>query len=569
MTVTDERPQSAPVVRPERWQRVWALLRNAWRGLVSMRTALVLLFLLALAAIPGALLPQRSLNAGKVDDYLSRHSALGPLFDKVGLFEVFASPWFAAIYVLLFISLVGCIVPRLFDHVRALRAQPVATPRNLRRLPHYHRGEVSDDAEPTAALVQQRLRRWRTVRRSGNGGEITISAERGYLREAGNLVFHLSLVGLLLGIAVGKLFGYEGQVIAIADGGGGSSFCNTSTAAYDSFRAGLSEDGTGLEPFCVRVNSFDAHYLPSGQADSFAADVEYQYGAGLKSNTWQPFNLKVNDPLRIGGERVYLLGHGYAPQFTVTFPSGETRTDAVQFRPADATTLLSEGALRFDPPAGTYPDADQRRRNQIAIEGLFAPTASLNGTLLGSSFPGPRDPAVAVDVYRGDAGLDSGKPSSIFSLDPQLAKSGRLVKQERVNLKPGDSVTLGDGTRVRFDQVQEWVSLQTSHDPGQLYVLGFALTMTLGLMVSLVVKRRRIWVRLLPEPDGPGGAPGRTVVEFGGLARTDQAGWGEEFGRLTAELLAPASTNEHAESSSSPSTPQSPESEDGRHAHRS
>ncbi|MDT7776429.1 MAG: cytochrome c biosis protein, partial [Pseudonocardiales bacterium] len=38
-----------------------SFLRNTWRGLVSMRTALFLLFLLALAAMPGALLPQRSL----------------------------------------------------------------------------------------------------------------------------------------------------------------------------------------------------------------------------------------------------------------------------------------------------------------------------------------------------------------------------------------------------------------------------------------------------------------------------------------------------------------------------
>jgi len=515
-----------------------------------MRIALVLLFLLALGSIPGALLPQRSLNAAKVDDYIGRHSVLGPIFNKVGLFEVFASPWFAAIYVLLFVSLVGCIIPRLFDHLRALRAQPVATPRNLSRLPHYHRAEVDTDVEAVADLVQGRLKRWRTIRRPGRrAGELTISAERGYLREAGNLVFHLSLVGLLLGIAAGKLFGYEGQVIAIADGGGGSSFCNTSTAAYDSFRAGLSADGTGLEPFCVRVNSFSASFLPTGEANAFAAKIDYQFGADLKSNTWRPRDLKVNDPLRIGGERVYLLGHGYAPQFTVTYPDGETRTDAVQFRPADATSLLSEGALRFDPPAGLFPNPDDRRRNQIAIEGLFAPTASLNGTLLSSSFPGLRDPAVAVDIYRGETGLDSGKPSSIFSLDPQFEQSGRLVKQERVNLKPGESVRLSDGTRVQFDQVKQWVSLQTSHDPGQTYVLVFALTMTMGLMVSLLVKRRRVWVRLVPGSDETASGSRRTVVELGGLARTDQAGWGEEFAGLSTELLKP------------------PESEDGRHAH--
>lgn len=565
MTLTEERTPRTPAVPPRRAAQIWAVIRNSWRGLVSMRTALVLLFLLALGAIPGALLPQRSLNASKVADYIGRHSVLGPIFNKVGLFEVFASPWFAAIYVLLFVSLVGCIVPRLFDHLRALRAQPVATPRNLSRLPHHHRAEVDAEVEAVADLVQQRLRRWRTVRRPGHRrGEVTISAERGYLREAGNLLFHLSLVGLLLGIAAGKLFGYEGQVIAIADGGGGAGFCNTSTAAYDSFRAGLSENGTGLEPFCVRVNSFDASYLPTGEANAFAAKIDYQYGAALKSNTWQPYDLKVNDPLRVGGERVYLLGHGYAPQFTVTYPNGQTRTDAVQFRPADATTLLSEGALRFDPPAGMYANSDDRRRNQIAIEGLFAPTASLNGSLLSSSFPGLRDPAVAVDVYRGDAGLDSGKPASIFSLDPQLAQSGRLVKQQRVNLRPGESVTLSDGTRVQFDRVEQWVSLQTSHDPGQTYVLVFALTMTLGLMVSLLVKRRRVWVRLAASPQAGSDDARRTVVEMGGLARTDQAGWGGEFTTLSTELFRLAST----------SVPQagvsrSPESEDGSNAHRS
>ena len=59
-------------------KRIWALIRNTWRTLTSMGTALVLLFLLALAAIPGALLPQRSLNAAKVDEYLVEHPTIGP-----------------------------------------------------------------------------------------------------------------------------------------------------------------------------------------------------------------------------------------------------------------------------------------------------------------------------------------------------------------------------------------------------------------------------------------------------------------------------------------------------------
>ncbi|MFZ0228496.1 MAG: cytochrome c biogenesis protein ResB, partial [Mycobacterium sp.] len=54
-----------------------------------MGTALVLLFLLALGAIPGALLPQRSLNAGKVADYLAAHPVIGPWLDRLQAFNVF------------------------------------------------------------------------------------------------------------------------------------------------------------------------------------------------------------------------------------------------------------------------------------------------------------------------------------------------------------------------------------------------------------------------------------------------------------------------------------------------
>src|SRR6201987_4516020 len=113
-------------------------LRNTWRWLTSMGTALVLLFLLALGAIPGALLPQRSLNEGKVEQYIAEHPTIGPWLDRVQAFGVFSSFWFTAIYALLFVSLVGCLTPRLLEHVRSLRATPVPAPRNLARLPKHH-----------------------------------------------------------------------------------------------------------------------------------------------------------------------------------------------------------------------------------------------------------------------------------------------------------------------------------------------------------------------------------------------------------------------------------------------
>ena len=81
--------------------------------------------------------------------------------------------------------------------------------------------------------------------------------------------------------------------------------------------------------------------------------------------------------------------------------------------------------------------------------------------------------------------------------------------------------------------MRDWVSLQVSHDPAQGWVLVFALLVLAGLLLSLTVRRRRFWVRLTPASGGG------THVELGGLARTDRAGYGEEFDRLRAALLSP------------------------------
>lgn len=487
-----------------------------------MRTALVLLFLLALAALPGALLPQYALNARLVDEYYTDHPTLAPLLDSLGFFDVFAAPWFAAVYLLLMVSLVGCLLPRTAEQLRTLRTPPVATPRNLARLPHHAAAHLDAPRDEAVGRVRTLLRGWKLAERDDG-----FSAERGGLREVGNLVFHISLVGLLVAFAVGKLFGYSGQVVVLT----GQQFCNTGILGYDSFTAGLSVDGTDLAPFCVRVDRFAADYLPTGQADAYKADIGYQTAEDLDAgvSTWRPYPLEVNSPLRLDGSRVYLLGHGYAPHFTVTWPDGQQRTGEIQWRPVDPATLLSEGATKFSRPG--LQDAEQRRTSQLAVTGLLAPTSS-GGQLVTSVFPDLRNPEVAVDVLRGDLGLDDGRGQSIYTVSAEQVESGALTRVARANLTPGEEVRLDDGTTVRFDGVRDWVALQVSHDPGQLAVLVFAALALGGLAVSLAVRRRRFWVRLTPDGSG-------TRVELGGLARTDRAGYGEEFERLARELLGP------------------------------
>jgi len=552
--------------------RLLSAARNVWRQLTSMRVALILLFLLALASLPGALLPQWSLNSAKTAQYLLDYPTLGPILDRLGFFEVFASPWYAAIYLALFLSLIGCVLPRSLSFIGQLRMPPVATPRNLSRLPHHHRLEVDGTPQQVAERVRTGLRGWRVEQRSelpaGACGEIaadagggaaadgagsdgaaatgaaghraqpatplTISAEKGYLREVGNLVFHLSLLGLLIAIAVGKLVGYEGSVIVNT----GSQFCSTSPASYDNFRPGLLVDGTQMVPFCVDVQNFRAAYTDQGEATEFAAAVRYQSGADAGTDTWNDASLRVNDPLRMDGERLYLLGHGFSPHFQITYPDGSVRDYAEQFAPEpNDPNFTSQGAVKVTDPPGVT--GDDIRGHQLAIVGIFAPTAFVHGGIMTSSFPAADNPGVAIDVYRGDLGMEGGRSQSIFSIDTSQVDKGALVKQARSNLMLGESVTLDDGTKITFTGYNEWVSLQTSFDPAQVWALVSAVLMLGGLMVSLIVKRRRVWFRLRPAVQdegvtGPSRMQDRTVVEIGGLARTDQAGYGEEFSALTA-----------------------------------
>ncbi|MHA2787993.1 cytochrome c biogenesis protein ResB [Corynebacterium sp. S7] len=512
-----------------------------------MRTALILLFLLALVSIPGALLPQRSISEFRVDEYKAANPTMGEIYDRLQLFDVFSSSWFIAIVTLLMISLVGCIIPRSWDHYKAYTTPPTRAPKFLNRMPLHTEGVVDKPLDEVAADTKKYLKRWHVEEYSAEedrAGAQSLAAERGYSRELSNLIFHIGLVAMLVTVMIGRLAYYEGQVIIVTNSESqhavpveqSKEFCNTSPANFDSFRAGPLFDGTGLTPFCFESHNFATEYTPNGQAYEFTSDISYALGDQIYTakETWEDYQLRVNHPLRIGGDRVYLQGHGFAPQVTVTWPNGESRTQMIQFQPDDPTYFLSSGVMRFDPPAGMYPDLYERRQNQISIEGLFAPTAQWsgeNGDMLTSVYPSMEDPAMAVDIYRGDSGLDSGRSQNIFVLDQTLIATGQLQKVDRVNLTPGEEVTIDGGVTIRFDGAAEYANYQISHDPSQGWVLATTVIMLAGLIGSLMIKRRRIWVRLRPADNGG------THVEIGGLARTDRAGWTGEFERVAAKIL--------------------------------
>jgi cytochrome c biogenesis protein len=524
VTVVEERPAPPAEPPPRRPHRAWALLRNSWRQLTSMRTALVLLFLLAVAAIPGSVFPQRAVDSQRVTDYYQAHPQLAPWLERLGGFEVYGSPWFASIYLLLFTSLIGCVLPRLRDHARALRQAPPDAPRRLERLPvsvadRSVSSAPADAARDISGIL--RRRRWRTRVREQEDGSFTVSAEKGYLKETGNLLFHFALLAVLIGVGFGHWYGWHGNRILVQ--GADQGFCD-SLAQYDDSTLGPRVDAADLPNFCLNLKSFQASYEPSGQPNKFSATVAVSEDDGPEKIR----EFTVNDPLRLHGANVHLIGHGYAVTLRYTDRFGAAQTKIVPFLPVDGM-FTSEGVAQF-PDVNIDPKTNKRDAGlQMGFEGRYLPTVGDGAT---SAYPAENAPGLFLTAYRGDLGLDVGTPGSVYALNQGQIATGDLknVSGARPHeLKIGDTWTLDDGTKLEFLGTRPFATLSIRYDPTQTLVLAGAAIGLAGLMLSLAGRRRRVWFRALPASPGPAGG---TLLSAGGLPRTDYPGFADEFAQL-------------------------------------
>ncbi|MFF4095151.1 cytochrome c biogenesis protein ResB [Streptomyces sp. NPDC001834] len=498
-------------------------VRWFWRQLTSMRVALILLFLLSLGAVPGSLIPQNSVDELKVQTFKEAHPTLTPIYEKLQFFDVYSSVWFSAIYILLFISLIGCIVPRTGQFIGQLRSRPPGAPKRLTRLPAYTtwRTEAEPEQVREAALATLRGPRFR----AHTVGD-AVAAEKGYLREAGNLVFHVSLIVMLVAFAYGQLFKSEGAKLIVE----GDGFSNTLTQ-YDDFKSGSLFDYDGLAPFSFKLDDFVGTYERSGPqkgtARTFEAHVTYEKGAYGKP---QKKVIRVNEPLDVDGTKVYLNAHGYAPVVSVKDASGkEVYRNAVPLLPRD-NNITSTGAIKV---LDGYRDKSGKK-TQLGFQAFFVPTfAGAGKGNMFSQFPAADMPVLALNAYHGYLGTDSGLAQNVYQLDKTKMKAfkdgeGGDLKQR---LAVGDTMKLPDGAAsITFVGVEEWASFQISEQPASGWALGGAAAAIVGLAASLFIQRRRVWVRAVR------GADGVTVVEMGGLGRSESARLPEELADLAATL---------------------------------
>ncbi|MDT9692422.1 cytochrome c biogenesis protein ResB [Streptomyces sp. P9(2023)] len=504
-------------------------IRWFWRQLTSMRVALILLFLLSLGAIPGSLIPQTSADEVKVQTFQKAHPTLTPIYEKLQLFDVYSSVWFSAIYILLFVSLIGCIVPRSWQFVGQLRGRPPGAPGRLTRLPAYTTWRT--DAEPEhvreAALGVLKGRRFRA-----HIVEDAVSAEKGYLREAGNLLFHIALIVMLVAFAWGQLFKSEGGKLVIE----GDGFSNTLTQ-YDDFKSGSLCSTEDLAPFGFTLDSFTGTYEKSGPQRgtprTFEAAVTYSEADGPDKKAV----IRVNEPLKVGGSKVYLIAHGYAPVVTVKDGRGKVVFQgAVPLLPFDSN-VTSTGAIKV---MDGYRDKNGKKE-QLGFKAFFVPTfAGVGKGNMFSQFPALDFPVMALTGYRGDLRVNSGLPQNVYQLDTSKMKQfkveGGTGKANR--LLPGETMTLPDGAgSITFEKdIREWASFQISQQPGNGLALAGAIASLLGLTGSLFIQRRRVWLRAVRGKDGV------TVVEMAGLGRNESAKLPEELAALAVTIHAQAPT---------------------------
>ena len=441
---------------------------------------------------------QRSIDATRTTDWIADRPTIGPWLDRLGFFDVYATPWFASIYLLLFVSLVGCVLPRAKLHWAAMRQPPPRTPVRLERLPAHLRVEVADDGAATLDALETTLRRRRyKVHRHAPG---TLSAEGGYVKETGNLLFHLALIGIIVGVAVGHLWGWKGDAIVPV----GQTFAKT---RFDTFAPGPWVSDDDVPPFTLRVNDFHAEFEREvtgrgqfGMPRDFTAFV-----TATEDGTSRDDIIQVNRPLELDGATVFLLGNGYAPVITVRDAAGEVLySGSTPFLPQD-NNYQSVGAIkcRRDPPGLPVVPADRRHRRgrRPAVRGSRTRCSR-------------RSPCRCTRELFPD-----GWPQSVFQLNTDEMTQRRT---SRAPTPPGSGSNSGTpcaaGSAARHSESVE-PSPDPSYDPGRWLTLVSALLALGGLVITLIVPRRRIFARV-----GDSGPEGRTVVTVAAMAKADDNG---------------------------------------------
>jgi cytochrome c biogenesis protein len=502
-----------------------------WRSLRSMRTALGLLLILALASVAGSLVPQVGTADARIAATFRDHPLRAAIYDRIGLFDVFGSWWFTLIYTLLLVSLVACLVPRTRGMIRSLRSRPQPT-RELETMRHFAVRTVAVPPERAIANAGRVLRRrFFRIRSSPNGDGASASAptrgaaewlaaDKGLAREAGSLLFHWSFLLILIGVVWGRGTGFTGRAV-IVEG-------QTWTEAHASYDGQIhegrffGEDHSGIR---IRVDHFSATYrIPSGIPKDFVTTAELFHADGTPAGR---ADIRVNHPAELDGVKIYQFGFGWAPVIRVE-DEGEPLVSGPTVCAQDPPP---EGVSPLQLPWNCVVKLPTLRP-QVGVRLQLWPDVRGLNALLSTGEPMPMlgefSPVLTYTAYRGDLREDLALPSD------RIDTSGMRMF-DRGALGAGRTVTLGDGLTMSFRDLRRYTVLEIKRDRGLGILLAAAILILVGLLPALYTSRRKVWVTAEPAP----GTDAGSLIKIGGFALQRRPQFEEEFARLVDAVAPP------------------------------
>jgi cytochrome c biogenesis protein len=426
----------------------------AWRLLTDVRFAVVLIALLALAGLVGTLVRQFPVTAADdparyAAELAVMHAAWDPLpagsllvevFDAVGLFSVFSTPWFLLLMTVLVISIICCTLdrtPRLWRAASHVRVEQPATffdpARDGRAVVEPSApGAIADGDHVDAVQAAFRRRHFRRQRTAEADGASFVYGDRNQFQKLATLLTHAGLVLFLVAGAVTVAAGFE-TVVFVGEGG---------TAPVQA----VGTPGNLL----VKNNAFFAPRNADGSFADFSTDLSvYRNGEEIARKT-----IRVNDPRRTAGFTFHQNTFGPAAELVIR--------DAAGALVWDGPLLLDDELMGAPQGFMTVPGADVGLVAVLSNDATDTPALVLQGVGAADPETGQNDTLFLVAIPMG------------VTTDPE--------------------VTVGHA--ITWAGVGSWTGMVIRNDPGQPIIWSAFGLLIAGLVLTFYFPRRRAWARI-------------------------------------------------------------------------
>lgn len=531
-----------------RWTAVQGFdpLRPVFRLFTSVRFAIVMVLVVALAALLGVVFPQAPdpvrLNPAAFDAWMQEKGAAYGVFAepmrRAGLFAVFHSTWFNGLFFVLLAAVAVCTANRFAPTWRAVRRpQRRVNDRYFERA--HARASVESAAGVDAVERLLRGRHFKVERVAERDGAVYLFADRFAWAQLATFATHLSLILFMAGGIVSKLVGF-------------STFIDVGETMTQPVFPVVHDNQMQV----LNLDSVEGRDAEGRIVDYHTDLVIYRNGREICRGT-----TTVNNPLACAGYRFHQAS--YSPD-GVALKVRDLKTGAVVYSEApvlsrDTAAPSPHLVVRDDAGATLFDDylvlapIDDRRSL------TWVPLAGTNRALLATVHRGadtqpwklglvhlrdkadPRDKDFQATLTEGSsdrvAGFEFSFPElrglpalvvqGVPGIEPvallQLAAdrdgtpvldvqnlAGRDADTARMELRPGRPVTAGDH-EYTFEGRREYTGILVKRDPGSWFIWVATALLIGGLAVTFWVPRRRLWLKVTPGRTYAAGVAERTA----------------------------------------------------------